>query len=112
MMIVIWCRDWEEASKFQYLMQILQVNLGDYIPRYQIFVKQEEEVDKAVQHWMEPTTIWDGLSSSHWLHGRLLSDDLQEVGFKHFNPMWTFPTTCSLPELGTNDVRHGPLASN
>ena len=28
MMIVIWCRDWNDASKFQYLMQILQVNLG------------------------------------------------------------------------------------
>ena len=57
MMIVIWCRDWEEASKFQYLMQILQVNLGDYIPSYQIFVQQEEDVDKLIQHWMEPTTL-------------------------------------------------------
>ena len=39
MMIVIWRRDWNDASKFQYLMQILQVNVGDYIPRYQIFVE-------------------------------------------------------------------------
>ena len=38
-------------------MQILQVNLEDYIPRYQIFVQQEEEVDELVQHWMEPTTL-------------------------------------------------------
>ena len=32
MMIVIWCQDWSDASKFQYLMQILQVHFQDYIP--------------------------------------------------------------------------------
>ena len=36
MMIVIWCRDWNDASKFQYLLQILQVNFKDYIPKWQI----------------------------------------------------------------------------
>ena len=54
MMIVIWCRDWDDASRFQYLTQILQVNVGNYIPRYQIFVEQEDEVDKLVQHWRHP----------------------------------------------------------
>ena len=29
MMIVIWCRDWSDASKFQYLMQMLQVQFQD-----------------------------------------------------------------------------------
>ena len=29
-----------------------------YIPRYQIFFGREEEVDKLVQHWQEPTTLW------------------------------------------------------
>ena len=42
-MVIIWCRDWDEASKFQYLMQILQVHLWDYIPKYQTFVQQEED---------------------------------------------------------------------
>ena len=60
MMIVIWCRDWSDASKFQYLMQILQVNLGSYVSKYQIFVEQEDDVDKLVQHWQELTTLWDG----------------------------------------------------
>ena len=31
MMIVIWCRDWNDASKFHFLMQTLQVNVGDYM---------------------------------------------------------------------------------
>ena len=84
MMIVIWCRDWEEASKFQYLMQVLQVNLGDYIPRYQIFVQQEEEVDKLVQHWMQPTTLWDGRPVIGFMADSYL-DDLQTVGFKHLD---------------------------
>ena len=92
MMIVIWCRDWEEASKFQYLTQVLQVTLGDYIPRYHIFVQQEEEVDKLVQHWMQPTTLWDGNPVIGFMADSYL-DDLETVGFKHFNPMWTFPTT-------------------
>ena len=88
MMIVIWCRDWNDVSKFQYLMQILQVNVGDYIP----FVEQEDEVDKLVQHWQQPTTLWDGSPVIGFMAETYL-DDLETVGFKHFNPMWTFPTT-------------------
>ena len=92
MMIVIWCRDWNDASRFQYLMQILQVNLGDYIPKYPIFVEREEEVDKLLQHWQEPTTLWDGQPVIGFMAETYL-DDLETVGFKHFNPMWSFPTT-------------------
>ena len=44
MMIVIWCQDWSDASKFQYLMQILQVQFDDYVPKYHIFVDQEDDV--------------------------------------------------------------------
>ena len=33
MMVVIWCRDWNDASRFQYLMQILQVQFHDYVPK-------------------------------------------------------------------------------
>ena len=92
MMIVICCRDWSDASKFQYLMQILQVHFEDFIPRYQIFVEQEDDVDKLVQHWQEPTTLWDGQLVIGFMAETYL-DDLETVGFKHFNPMWSFPTT-------------------
>ena len=70
MMIVIWCRDWDEASKFQYLMQILQVTPGDAVPRYQIFVEREEEADKLVRPTLAAAHHSMGWSSSHWIHGR------------------------------------------
>ena len=73
-------------------MQILQVTLGDNIPRCQIFVKQEDEVDKLVQHWQQPTTLWDGRPVIGFMAETYL-DDLRTIGFKHFNPMWNFPTT-------------------
>ena len=41
MMIVIWCRDWSDAAKFQYLMQILQVQFQDYVPRYHILLSRK-----------------------------------------------------------------------
>ena len=44
MMIVIWAKDWQDASKFQYLMQILEVNLDDYIPKWQIFVEWDSDI--------------------------------------------------------------------
>ena len=36
MMVVVWCHDWIDASKFQYLMQILQVQFQDCVPKYHI----------------------------------------------------------------------------
>ena len=44
MMIVIWCHNWEDASKFQYLMQILQAHYGDYVPRYQILMFDDSKI--------------------------------------------------------------------
>ena len=44
MMIVIWCHNWQDASKFQYLMQILQAHYGDYVPRYQILMFDDSNV--------------------------------------------------------------------
>ena len=73
-------------------MQILQVHFQDYIPKYQIFVEQEDDVDKLVQHWQEPRTLWDGQPVIGFVAETYL-DDLQTVGFKDFNPMWSFPTT-------------------
>ena len=53
----------------------------------------EEKVDKlssalgSANHDM-------GWSTGHWVHGRnVYLDDLQTVGFKDFNPIWSFPTT-------------------
>ena len=92
MMVIVWCHDWEDASKFQYLMQILQVQFHDYVPRYQIFMFDDSKIYKLIQQWQSPTTVWDcqpvlGFMAESYL------DDLQVIGFKHFNPMWTFPTT-------------------
>ena len=79
MMFVIWCRDWNDASKFQYLMQILQVHFQDYIPKYHTFVNQEDDVDKFVQHWQAPTTLWDGQPVIGFMAETYL-DDLETVG--------------------------------
>ena len=91
MMIVIWCDDWSDASRFQYLMQILQVQFQDYVPKCHIFDKAET-VDKPIQTWHEPTTLRDGQPVLGFMAETFL-DDLQTIGFKDFNPMWTFPTT-------------------
>ena len=60
MMIVIWCHNWEDAGKFQYLMQILQAHYGDYAPRYQILMFDDSKIYGPCLQWQEPTTIWDG----------------------------------------------------
>ena len=73
MMIVIWCRDWSDASKFQYLMQILQVQFQDYVPKYHIFVDQEDNVDKLIQYWQARADNSMGWSTGHWVHGRDVS---------------------------------------
>ena len=92
MMIVIWCHDWEDASKFQYLMQILQVQFHDYVPRYQIFMFDDAKIYKLIQKWQEPTTVWNGQPVLGFREETFL-DDLQVIGFKDFSPMWTCPTT-------------------
>ena len=60
MMIVIWCHNWEDASKFQYMMQILQAQYGDFAPRYQIVMFDDSKIYGPCLQWQEPTTIWDG----------------------------------------------------
>ena len=79
-------------AKFQYLIQILQVQFQDYVPKYHIFVEQEENVYKLVQQWQQPTTLWDGQPVLGFMAETYL-DDLQTVDFKDFNPTWSFPTT-------------------
>ena len=92
MMVVVWCHGWEDGSKFQYLMQILQAHYGDYVPRYQIFLFDDSKIYGPCLQWQEPTTIWDGKPVIGFMAETFL-DDLSVVGFKDFNPMWTFPTT-------------------
>ena len=92
MMIVTWCHNWEDASKFQYLMQILQAHYGDYVPRYQILLFDDSKIYGLCLQWQEPTTIWDGAPVIGFMAETFL-DDLSTIGFKDFNPMWTFPTT-------------------
>ena len=91
MMIAIWTKDWQDAAKFQYLMQILQVKFDDYIPKWHIFVERQEEVQKLVLQWQSPTAIWSG----HAVIGFMAETDFDgrsAVGFAEFNPMWSFPT--------------------
>ena len=81
-MIAIWIKDWKEAAKFEYLNQILQVNLGDYI--------QLDEIDKLVLQWQTPTTMWTG----HRVIGFMAETDFEDramVGLPDFNPTWSFP---------------------
>ena len=92
MMILVWCRDWEDAARFQYLMQILQAHYGDFVPRYQIFMDDDTKIYGRIPLWQEPTTIWDGQPALGFMAETFL-DDLLEIGFKDSNPMWTFPTT-------------------
>ena len=92
MMVIVWCHNWEDASKFQYLMQTLQVHYGDFVPRYQIFMFDDPKIYGSIQQWQEPTTVWDGKPVLGFMAETFL-DDLPVIGFKDFNPMWIFPTT-------------------
>ena len=58
---------------------------------------------------MQPTTLWDGRPVIGFMADSYL-DDLRTVGFKHFNPMWNFPTTSVNQNFQPIDIRHGPLA--
>ena len=91
MMIIVWCHNWEDASKFQYLMQMLQSHYGDFVPPYQIFT-HDHDIYGSFPQWQEPSTVWDGTPVIGFMAETFL-DDLSTVGFKDFNPMWTFPTT-------------------
>ena len=73
-------------------MQILQVHFGDFVPRYQIFMFDDSKIYGSIQQWQEPTTIWDGKPVLGFMAETFL-DYLSVIGFRDFNPMWTFPTT-------------------
>ena len=81
MTIVIWCHNWEDASKFQYLMQILQAHYDDFVPRYQILMFGDSKIYGPCLQWQEPTTVWDGTPVMGFMAETYL-DDLSTVGFK------------------------------
>ena len=92
MMIVIWCHNWEDASRFQYLMQILEAQYKDYVPRYQILMFDDTKIYGPCLQWQEPSTIWEGTPVMGFMAETFL-DDLSSLSFKDFNPMWTYPMT-------------------
>ena len=92
MMIAIWPKIWQDAAKFQYLTQILQVNFEDYIPKRQIFVDQPETLKKLIVQWQNPTMICAGQPVIGFMAETEI-EDKAVVGLKDFNPMWSFPTT-------------------
>ena len=63
-----------------------------YVPKYHIIVDDVESVNMPIPTWQEPTTLWDGHPVLGFVAETFL-DDLRSIGFKDFNPMWTFPTT-------------------
>ena len=97
MMIVVWTKDWPDAAKFQYLLQILEVTVKDYIPKWQIAVEQDDDFPTMILKLRYPSTVWDG----HPVLGFMAETDfkdgqgnyLTEVSFADFNPMWSFPPT-------------------
>ena len=91
-MIVIWCHNWEDASRFQYLMQILEAQYKDYVPRYQILIFDDSKIYGPCRQWQEPSTIWEGTPVMGFM-AETFVDDLPCLSFKDFNPMWTYPTT-------------------
>ena len=54
MMIEIWKKDWQDAGKFQCLLQILQINF--HIPKWQIFVQDDTDFPKMIIKWRCPST--------------------------------------------------------
>ena len=79
-------------ARFQYLMQILQAQYRDYVPRYQILMFDDTKIYGPCLQWQEPSTIWEGTPVMGFMAETFL-DDLPSLSFKDFNPMWTYPTT-------------------
>ena len=89
-----------DASRFQYLMQILQVQFQHYVPKYHIFVDDAESINVPIQTWHEPTTLWDGqpvlgfmaetfLDDLHsWFQGLQSDVDISNVQFQDYVPKY------------------------
>ena len=60
MMIVVWTKDWPDATKFQYLLQILKQTFKDYIPKWQIIFEPCDDFPTLILKWRHPSTVWEG----------------------------------------------------
>ena len=72
MMIVVWTEDWPAAAKFQYLLQILEVTFKDCIPKWQTFVRRDDDFPTMILKW-RVSVHGVGWTTSAWLHGRDLT---------------------------------------
>ena len=114
MMIAIWTRDWQDAAKFQDLLQILQVNFQDYIrniPKWQILLQHDDDMPKKPRTWQFPSTVWDGQPVIGFMAETTFEDaqgrPLPEVSFADFNPMWSFPNTSVKSNYENISFGHG-----
>ena len=90
-------KDWPDAAKFRYLLQILEVTFKDYIPKWQIFVEQDDDFPTMILKCRYPCTVWDGHPVLGFMKETDFKDDqgnyLKEASFADFNPMWSYPPT-------------------
>ena len=78
-----------DAAKFQYLLQILQVNFQDYIPKWQIFVEQDDDFPKMILKWRCPSTVWDGQPAIGFMAETNFKEMLKEI----FHQKWALQTS-------------------
>ena len=95
MMIVVWTKTWQDASKFQYIFSIIDHAFENYLPRWQIFVGNLDGLPAKTLRWRSPSTVWQ----RHPVIGFISDTDFRdsadnlpaEVGFRDFHPMWSRP---------------------
>ena len=109
MMVIVWCHNWEDASKLEYLMQILQVHFNDYVPRYQIFMFDDSKIYGSIQQWQETTTIWDGTPVLGFMADTFL-DDLSSDWLQGFQSNVDISDNVCESMLGTHHTRNGSMA--
>ena len=95
MMIVIWVRTWEDAAKFQYMLNIIESTFANYLPRWRVFVENCDGLPKNTLRWKAPSTVWKG----HPVIGFMSETDFkdsagnlpEEVDFDAFHPCGPYP---------------------
>ena len=92
------------------MMQILQAQFHDYVPKYHIFVDRVEIVDKLIQSWQEPTTLWDGHPVLGFMAETYL-DDLHYSWFQGLQSNVDISNYICQSMLGSDNVRNGSMAS-
>ena len=57
-MIVVWTGNWPDASKFQYLFNIIENTFENYLARWQIFVERPDGLPANTWRWRSLSTVW------------------------------------------------------